>query len=162
MWKVNRQRTMDAKWWQKLILPLATWAKNAIWNVPLLRGHLPYKVTFSLSQRRPLNTGLTVTCKSCWEGFKLAVNSRVTVTAGFTVYNIESGCWLYTVNCQSIYVHFVTTYQGQTFIWEIMLYNKNVGIFSHTYAPLHMSHTCYITFKLFNIEKQTTNVCTNT
>jgi hypothetical protein len=35
MWKVNgrqttddRQRTTDAKWWQKLTLPLARWAKN--------------------------------------------------------------------------------------------------------------------------------------
>ena len=27
---------------------------------PLLRGHLSYKATFSLSQRWPLNTGLTV------------------------------------------------------------------------------------------------------
>ena len=28
MWKVNEQQTTDAKWWQKLILPLARWAKN--------------------------------------------------------------------------------------------------------------------------------------
>jgi hypothetical protein len=29
MWKVNRRRTTDAKWWQKLTLPLARWAKNS-------------------------------------------------------------------------------------------------------------------------------------
>jgi hypothetical protein len=28
--------------------------------LPLLRGHLSYKATFSLSQRWPLNTGWTV------------------------------------------------------------------------------------------------------
>jgi hypothetical protein len=28
MWKVNGWRTTDAKWWQKLILPLTMWAKN--------------------------------------------------------------------------------------------------------------------------------------
>ena len=28
MWKVNGRQTMDAKWWQKLTLPLASWAKN--------------------------------------------------------------------------------------------------------------------------------------
>ena len=31
-----------------------------IWIEPLLRGHLSYKATFSLSQMWPLNTGLTV------------------------------------------------------------------------------------------------------
>ena len=38
MWKINgrqmtydRGRTMDSKWWQKLTLPLARWAKN--WGV---------------------------------------------------------------------------------------------------------------------------------
>jgi hypothetical protein len=31
-----------------------------IWTEPLLRGHLSYKATFSLSQRWPLNTGTTV------------------------------------------------------------------------------------------------------
>ena len=34
--------------------------ENFIWSEPLLRGHLSYNVTFSLSQRRPLSTGLTV------------------------------------------------------------------------------------------------------
>jgi hypothetical protein len=34
--------------------------ENFIWIEPLLRGHLSYKATFTLSQRRPLNTGLTV------------------------------------------------------------------------------------------------------
>ena len=28
MWKVNGRQTMDAKWWQKLTLPLARWAKK--------------------------------------------------------------------------------------------------------------------------------------
>jgi hypothetical protein len=30
MWKVNEQQTTDAKWWQKLMLPLARRAKNLI------------------------------------------------------------------------------------------------------------------------------------
>ena len=34
--------------------------ENFIWIEPLLRGHLSYKATFMLSQRWPLNTGLTV------------------------------------------------------------------------------------------------------
>ena len=34
--------------------------ENFIWIEPLLRCHLSYKATFSLSQRWPLNTGLTV------------------------------------------------------------------------------------------------------
>jgi hypothetical protein len=34
--------------------------KDFIWIEPLLRGHLSYKVTFYLSQKWPLNTGLTV------------------------------------------------------------------------------------------------------
>ena len=33
---------------------------NFIWIEPLLRGHLSYVATFSLTQRLPLNTGLTV------------------------------------------------------------------------------------------------------
>jgi hypothetical protein len=33
---------------------------NFIWSELPLRGRLSYKATFSLSQRRPLNTGLTV------------------------------------------------------------------------------------------------------
>ena len=33
---------------------------NFIRTKPLLRGHMSYKATFSLSQRWPLNTGLTV------------------------------------------------------------------------------------------------------
>ena len=33
---------------------------NSIFIEPLLRDHLSYKATFSLSQRWPLNTGLTV------------------------------------------------------------------------------------------------------
>ena len=28
IWKVNGRQTTDAKWWQKLTLPLARWAKN--------------------------------------------------------------------------------------------------------------------------------------
>jgi hypothetical protein len=31
MWKVNRRQTTDAKWWQKLTLPLARWANNSLW-----------------------------------------------------------------------------------------------------------------------------------
>jgi hypothetical protein len=34
--------------------------ENFIWIEPILRGHLPYKATFSLSHRWPLNTGLTM------------------------------------------------------------------------------------------------------
>ena len=34
--------------------------ENFIWNEPLLRDHLSYKATFSLHQKWPLNTGLTV------------------------------------------------------------------------------------------------------
>jgi hypothetical protein len=30
------------------------------WIEPLLRGHLSYKATFSLSLKWPLNTGLTI------------------------------------------------------------------------------------------------------
>jgi hypothetical protein len=30
MWKVNGRQTTDAKWWQKLTLPLAKWAKKEI------------------------------------------------------------------------------------------------------------------------------------
>jgi hypothetical protein len=34
--------------------------ENFIWIEPLLRGHLSYKATFSVSQRWSLNTGLAV------------------------------------------------------------------------------------------------------
>jgi imidazoleglycerol phosphate synthase glutamine amidotransferase subunit HisH len=34
--------------------------ENFIWIEPLLRGHLSYQAIFSLSQRWPLNTGLTI------------------------------------------------------------------------------------------------------
>ena len=34
--------------------------ENFIWIEPLLRGHLSYKATFSVSQRWPLITGLTI------------------------------------------------------------------------------------------------------
>ena len=34
--------------------------ENFIWIEPLLRGHLSYQAIFSLTQRWPLNTGLTV------------------------------------------------------------------------------------------------------
>jgi hypothetical protein len=32
MWKVNGRQTTDAKWWQKLTLPLARWAKKHNYN----------------------------------------------------------------------------------------------------------------------------------
>jgi hypothetical protein len=41
---------------------------NFIWIQTLLRGHLSYKTTFSLSQRWPLNTGLTVLEILCQKG----------------------------------------------------------------------------------------------
>ena len=34
--------------------------ENFIWIEPLLKGHLSYKTTFTLSQRWPPNTGLTI------------------------------------------------------------------------------------------------------
>ena len=37
--------------------------ENLIWIEPLLRGHLFYKATFSLSQIWPLNTGMTIVKK---------------------------------------------------------------------------------------------------
>ena len=37
---------------------------NFIWIEPLLKGHLSFKATFTLSQRWPLNTGLTVNITS--------------------------------------------------------------------------------------------------
>ena len=36
MWKVNKWQTTDAKWWQKLTLPLARWAKNVYIDRPTL------------------------------------------------------------------------------------------------------------------------------
>jgi hypothetical protein len=51
MWKVNGRRTTDAKWWQKLTLPLARWSKNHI------TGHM--RVTlflFVLWCLKPLST----------------------------------------------------------------------------------------------------------
>ena len=32
MWKVNRRQMTDAKWWQKLTLLLARWAKYTTWT----------------------------------------------------------------------------------------------------------------------------------
>jgi hypothetical protein len=43
--------------------------EHFIWIEPFLRGHLSYKATFSLSQRWPHNTGLTV-CNRVWNRFK--------------------------------------------------------------------------------------------
>ena len=44
--------------------------ENIIWIEPLLRGHPSYKATFSVSQRWPLNTGLTVYSKlNMWFNF---------------------------------------------------------------------------------------------
>ena len=43
-------------------LYLHTGIENYIWIETLLRGHLSYKATLSLSQRWPLNRGLTVLC----------------------------------------------------------------------------------------------------
>jgi hypothetical protein len=36
MWKVNGRQTTDAKWWQKLTLPLARWAKKGLSYVEIL------------------------------------------------------------------------------------------------------------------------------
>jgi hypothetical protein len=52
MWKVNGQQTMDAKWWQKLILPLARWAKNG-WKVASVW-------TYGMLDRKQV---LTILCK---------------------------------------------------------------------------------------------------
>ena len=40
--------------------------ENFIWIEPLLRGHLSYKASFSVSQRWPLNTGLTIFQFGSW------------------------------------------------------------------------------------------------
>jgi len=34
----DRRWTMDAKWWQKLTLPLARWVKNVVYLYPTLQG----------------------------------------------------------------------------------------------------------------------------
>ena len=48
MWKVNSRQTTDAKWWQKLTLPLARWAKKA-----LIAQVVVNPTTVRLRPRRP-------------------------------------------------------------------------------------------------------------
>jgi hypothetical protein len=53
--------------------------ENFIWIVPILRGHLSYKVIFSLSQRWPLNTGLTVLTSNCGSITRRAIQAQVSL-----------------------------------------------------------------------------------
>jgi hypothetical protein len=61
------------------------------WIEPLLWGHLSYKANFSLSQRWPLNTGLTVygTCRKT----DLWVEISFTYKKGVFIYCYRDKCW---------------------------------------------------------------------
>jgi hypothetical protein len=72
--------------------------ENFIWIEPLLRGHLSYKATLSLSQRWPLNTGLTV----FWTGhcnkmsnkphlfvFGIHMTKKIVLNMGIHVFDCE-------------------------------------------------------------------------
>ena len=63
MWKFNGRQMTDAKWWQKLTLPLARWAKNGItfpnwmiFNFSLCTNdtNLPHKLGGKLDNMKPL------------------------------------------------------------------------------------------------------------
>jgi hypothetical protein len=43
MWKVNGRQTTDAKWWQKLTLPLVRWVKYSYFHFFLAFKHLVIK-----------------------------------------------------------------------------------------------------------------------
>ena len=59
MWKVNRRQTTDTKWWQKLTLPLAKWAKkkdhqwSRIGGIPKIEQQL---IKLWFSQRKEIRT----------------------------------------------------------------------------------------------------------
>ena len=59
MWKVNGRRTTDAKWWQKLTLPLARWAKKYKRTNNDLQNK--YKTKDRVTQT-PLKTGDELRC----------------------------------------------------------------------------------------------------
>ena len=67
IWKVNGRQTTDAKWWQKLTLPLARWAKKdgliiRIW--PKKKVGLLFKLFFGKQtwSKKNLSWGF---CESC-------------------------------------------------------------------------------------------------
>ena len=61
--------------------------ENCIWIEPLSRGHLSYKATFSLSQRWPLNTNLTVLTLQVIQRQTLYCNSPC--LRGYTLINLS-------------------------------------------------------------------------
>ena len=71
---------------------------------PLLRGHLSYKATFSLFQRWPLNTGLTIYLKYIlnfniqYVGFN-NVPHEIMSTGYFFIVNIAYGQYLLILMC---------------------------------------------------------------
>ena len=51
MWKVNGRQTTDAKWWQKLPLPLARWVKNLNDNQMTIYVPFPFNL-FLVSEKK--------------------------------------------------------------------------------------------------------------
>jgi hypothetical protein len=58
--------------------PFSCLIENVMWIQPLLRGHLSYKATFSLSQRWPLNTGSSIYVNSVLPGLDEDLHRRET------------------------------------------------------------------------------------
>ena len=97
-----------------------------IWTEPLLRGHLSYKTTFSLTQRWPLNTGLTAFYRSaCTRTGKWAVVCRYvkgsdsTSVSMFFILDFGTVYFVFHVNRQTF--HTTCTFNLCLFSMNIML-----------------------------------------
>jgi hypothetical protein len=114
--------------------------EHFIWIEPLLRGHLSYKVAFSLSQRWPLNTGLTVL---------LIREYRLVIFIVFVFYKNQA----YHSRCYILI--------SQTWILNLMdpgTFLFDILFFFNACKAVHIFHTCllYMTDKvgtLWNVKR---------
>ena len=70
----DRRRTTDAKWWQKLTLPLARWAKNN------MSSH--FKITSILAVKTIIRKYTTNTCTKCTSITNIKIVHPININQG--------------------------------------------------------------------------------
>jgi hypothetical protein len=81
MWKVNGRQTVDAKWWQKLTLPLARWAKKNLKVMKISKNCFRY-----LKLMSPLNAAICTTISdTLWVEWYYLKNNYLTLRSKVTM-----------------------------------------------------------------------------
>ena len=91
MWKVNGRWTTDAKWWQKLTLPLARWAiKGENTNIIKLQKNNLFGYWFSTISETDQSYFCQNFWMNVWRSFIVHIYSAAIITIMFTLQLLHS------------------------------------------------------------------------